>query len=251
MNLDQVKDLSYRDASLYFDKCIAVHREEPRTCVVSIQESSTYGWAVRRGDETLDPEQFWSEWEVCRFQLGWRNIGKGAVYLYCPVGRSALKGYSTAHIQSFSPYENVLVKKKTNLHIQFKDKVEQDKNIKPDTLVSLQDQLCKDLQYIDSKIHAGTDRLMKSTANRTKAAFPTYVSRLDAINTLGNKNVTGVALANSIALVLDGLSDHGGPTLYYHKVPIGEVKDEQLNCYDEYQDMVPQITRILGEQHNE
>lgn len=251
MNLDQIKDLSARDASLYFNDCVATHRKEIRTCLVNIVEADTpRGWAVRKSNQTLPPEDFFSEWEVTRFSLGWRNIGTGAVYLSSPVGRGASKGYRPRAVYKYSPYDYALKKKRSHIYLQLKDELEQAESINEEQLRDLEAKAIKNVNLINSKINQDVDRVMSSGPNRTKAAFPTYVSVPDAINAIKTNNITGAALANSIALVLDGRSDSGGPTLYYHKIPIGEVQNEQLNCYDEYKDMVPQITRILGEQRN-
>lgn len=230
-------DISSRDAIWYFDQTICVDKETGKKSLVSVRDrgDGTYRYSI--GTTYMEPEEFFSKFDVYKFPLGWVNINRIAVFLSANARRSTKKGYTLDEIAICNPYFMFL----HGLRRSLLNRVMNDRNSDGD--VNRKSPTYKRLQRIDAllasrSVHVSSSRTITG-GNTTFVSVPASIATIIESTRYGAR-----ALSNNFAIcACVGTRPGGIAALWYRSKYVGTVSAEGVELFAPFDYLKDQFYR--------
>ena len=254
--------LSARDASMYFNDCLAVNRETltaHRILVASPYDADAYGVAgqlqekhqqaevmylvyntttTRSAATIYTPEEFHDKFFVNKFPVGWVNCESVAVYLQSQLSRSTAKGHRRETFTVLCPYANALsaVYSSTVSQIQEMD------DHKREYLNQLRNTYTKML----SLIRNGDSVVSQVKGNLYSPRFYEPQEVIDNFTVSAPRRV-GMAMSREFGVSINRNFFGNSAGLYYHTKQIGAVFNDGFKLFEPFLQVKPQFERTFGQ----
>lgn len=234
--------LSGQDARNYFGDTIATCNESGEDAMVSVDCD---GGRVRYwlNDNCYTPGQFFEQFTICKFPLGWTNFKINRIpiakYVTTNPGRRMCKGHRLPELNAISPYEQALQKVSDALVTRNMQTA--------DAPRKLPEAITKRLQELDNYLHK-IRTSMSLTHVQGSLSHPDYNTVEEALECFSGKPTkTGMALSRAFAVCINEAFHVHSAALYYHMKPIGFV-DDTVHIHKSFEHIAPEFERVLGYQ---
>lgn len=246
--MEHFKDLYYEDASRYFNNTIAVHKETSECCLVNVEEGDD-GYPLyyvnrpqSSSAEELEADEFFDNYYICKFELGWLNFEQQdhylARYVTAVPARRMSKGYRFSDFSIESPYERTLR--------QIADRVMIDSQPPDDPYSKVSEETYQKVDRIMK--HARSLRMNGLDLSLVMGTLtkPFYYTVDDVLsNFSGTPSRSGMAMSRAFAACLNTANYGSSAALYYHTKQVGFV-DSGIHIYAQAKHLVPEFVRTLG-----
>ena len=255
--------LSRRDASMYFNECLAIDREANTPHRVYVCESFQlneyvsvddiedkhrrcgYCYAVfnttttRSGATAYTPAEFHAKFFVSKFPLGWVNCDNLAVYLYSPLSRSTAKGHRRDSLQTVCPYAEAL----SGIYSATIANLEHVEDIHRERLSVLRTAYRKALIMV----REGDTVVPKVRGNIYQPRFHTPQEVLVNFTATDKPAKVGMAMSRAFAASVNRNFFGDSAGLYYHTKQVGAVLNDGFKLFEPFLQIRPQFERTFGQ----
>lgn len=254
--------LSYRDASMYFNDCLAVDREAStahRTIISHTYELGAHGLTsqieekhqqaeyvyivyntttTRSAATIYTPKEFHDKFFVNKFPVGWVNCDSVAVYMQSPLSRSTSKGHRRDTFTVLCPYADAL----SAVYSSTISQVQELDDAKREYLNQLRNTYTKMLSLIrnDGSVVAQVKGSLYSPR------FYTPEEVIDNFTVSAPRRV-GMAMSREFGVSINRNFFGTSAGLYYHTKQIGAVFNDGFKLFEPFMQVKPQFERTFGQ----
>lgn len=246
--MNHFKTLGYDDASAYFNNTIATNKETHEDFFVALEPTDSGRprytvYNANNRDNRLRPKEFFDNYLVGKFSLGWVNFKHGskfvARYLSARPGRRMRKGYISDELEWESPYEAAVSSTITSITRTAKLPTE-NREEALQKIIAQTDMYKRHLRSLVFRSSNILDTIMGSVR------FPQMFTVDEVIDNFSSEPTkSGMAMTPAIAACINTNFFQNCAGLYYHRKLVGYVSSE-FHLFQPFEHLIPEFERDLG-----
>lgn len=246
--MHKYSSLSTRDASWYFDRTHAVHNKTKVVKQVRVVEGNEGGsrYALHVGSAYMRPDDFFEEWSIHKFPIGWVNVDRHAAYITGNPTRTTKKGFTNEDLIVAAPYSEALRAYAMQLRTKLLLISDMDQRL-GSPYHGKYSQVSNALHRINRQLSPA--RLLKGQGVHGTLAQPEYFSLAVVRRHVSlDKAVprSGWAVSPDFAFNIIASNINGGVGLYYRSKLVGNLVDSNVQIFERYRNLVPQFQREVN-----